>query len=93
MLVASGQQVVAVEILDPRELELPDGGVLSLVDPGDRPPRRGRHALQPRCAARSPTPRRSAASSSRPTLRRAGARHAVVRTDGDWLRDLGSHLA
>ena len=33
LLVASGQQVVAVEILDPRELELPDGGVLSLVDP------------------------------------------------------------
>ena len=26
-------------------------------------------------------------------LRRAGARHAVVRTDRDWLRDLGSHLA
>jgi len=26
-------------------------------------------------------------------LRRIGARHAVLRTDRDWLRDLGSHLA
>ena len=92
LLVASGQQVVAVEILDPRELELPDSGVLSLVDPEsgrlvevDTRSNRLRRAF-----AGAEEQRREHLATE---LRRAGARHAVVRTDGDWLRDLGSHLA
>ncbi len=92
MLIASGQQVVAVEIIDPRELELPDGGVLSLVDPEtgrlvevDTRSNRLRRAFADAEAAR----REQLATD----LRRVGARHAVVRTDRDWLRDLGSHLA
>lgn len=92
LLIASGQQVVAVEIVDPRELELPDGGVLSLVDPEtgelvevDTRSNRLRQAF-----AGAEAERRARVAAD---LRRIGARHAVVRTDGDWLRDLGSHLA
>ena len=92
LLVASGQQVVAVEIVDPRELELPDGGVLSLVDPetGEllEVDTRSNRLRQEFAGAEAARRERVATD-----LRRVGARHAVVRTDGDWLRDLGSHLA
>ncbi len=92
LLIASGQQVIAVEILDPRELELPDGGVLSLVDPEtgeliEVDTRSNR--LRQEFAGAEARRREDVATQ----LRRIGARHAVVRTDGDWLRDLGSHLA
>lgn len=92
LLVASGQQVVAVEIVDPRELELPDGGVLSLVDPetGEllEVDTRSNRLRQEFAGAEAARRERVATD-----LRRIGARHAVVRTDRDWLRDLGSHLA
>ncbi len=92
LLVASGQQVVAVEILDPRELELPDGGVLSLVDPetGELVEVDTRSNRLRQDFAGAEARRRAQLSAD---LRRIGARHAVVRTDRDWLRDLGSHLA
>lgn len=91
-LVASGQQVIAVEVLDPRELELPDAGVLVLVDPET-----GRHVeadtrslkLRTAFAARESARRERVAAA----IKRAGARHAVVRTDRDWLRDLGRAIA
>ena len=91
-LVASGQQVVAVEIFDPRELELPDAGVLVMVDPET-----GRHveadtgstSLREAFARRERARRERIAAS----LKRSGARHAVVRTDRDWLLDLGQAIA
>ena len=91
-LVAAGQQVIAVEILDPRELELPDAGVLVMVDPET-----GRHveadtgstSLREAFARRERVRRERLAAS----LRRSGARHAVVRTDRDWLLDLGRAIA
>ena len=92
LLVASGQQVVAAEILDPRELQLPDGGVLSLVDPEtgelvevDTRSNRLRQAF-----AGAEAQRRERVATA---LRRIGARHAVLRTDRDWLRDFGRELA
>jgi uncharacterized protein (DUF58 family) len=91
-VIASGQQVVAVEVLDPRELELPDAGVLVLVDPetgelheDDTSSERLRAAF---AAAEAERRERLAHE-----LRRTGAVHAVVRTDRDWLRDLGTRLA
>ncbi len=91
-LVAAGQQVVTAEVLDPRELELPDAGVLVLVDPET-----GRHveadttsaSLRTAFAARE-AQRRERVSAA---LKRAGSRHAVVRTDGDWLLELGRAMA
>ena len=88
---ASRHDVVAVEISDPREQELSNVGVLWLVDPETgkqlRVDTRSRR-LRERFAA--------AASSERSEVSRAlssvGARHVVLTTEGDWLRDLAVFL-
>ncbi|MFL5826783.1 MAG: DUF58 domain-containing protein [Thermoleophilaceae bacterium] len=83
--------VLAVEIRDPRELELPAVGRLALVDPET-----GEHIEVD--TSRSQVRRRFAeiegerrAEVAR-QFRRHGIEHVVVRTDGDWLRDLGRRL-
>ena len=83
---------MTVEVVDPRELELPDAGVLTLVDPET-----GRHVeadtSSPKLRdafARREAQRRERVSAA---VKRAGSRHAVVRTDGDWLLDLGRAIA
>ena len=81
------QDVIAVEVVDPRELALPDVGVLSLVDPET-----GRHLevqtsdrrLRERFASAAAAQRAGVATA----LRVAGADHLVLRTDRDWLLDL-----
>ncbi len=84
--------VVVAEVVDPRELELPNAGVLRLVDPET-----GRH-LEVATSDRRIRERYAAAAAARRTgyaeaVRRAGAGHFVVRTDRDWLPDLAGHLA
>ena len=82
-----------IEILDPRELELPDGGVMEFVDPETgaihevqtsdpqlRAPVRGRR--RPHSGARSPS-----------AIRGAGAAHLRLRTDSDWLFDIVRFVA
>jgi uncharacterized protein (DUF58 family) len=88
---AGRHEVAAVEIRDPREQELPNAGVLWLVDPET-----GR---QVRADTRSATLRaRFAAAAAREraelarTLASAGARHVVLGTSGDWLRTLAVFL-
>ena len=90
--VALRHSVLCIEVVDPRELELPPVGLLQFVDPGTGATRevntddartRARYA---EAAARQ---RQEIASA----IRSGGADHLVLRTDGDWLRDLGSHLA
>lgn len=89
---ATRHEVLAVEVLDPCELELPAAGVLELRDPetgavhevqtGDRDLRR-RYA--------------QAASRQRELIadavRTAGARQVRLRTDSDWLLDLVRFVA
>lgn len=85
-------ETLAVEVLDPRELELPDVGVLDLVDPetgvvfevhtGDR--RLRRRYADAAAAQRADIARR---------LRAAGADHLVLRTDRDWLLDLARFVS
>jgi uncharacterized protein (DUF58 family) len=83
--------VLAIEIRDPREQELPAVGNLWLVDPET-----GRQLnvdtnnrkLRKRFAERAERERASLAE----TLRRAGADHVVLSTSGDWLRNLVSFL-
>ena len=77
-LAVAGQQVIAVEILDPRELELPDSGVLVLVDPetgrhveADTSSSRLRDAFAKREATRRERVAGSAAPQRRPPRRRA----------------------
>jgi uncharacterized protein (DUF58 family) len=85
-------QVVAVEIRDDREQELPKLGVLSLVDPETG--RRLRvdtasERLRTQFAAAAATERREVADE----LGSAGARHVVLSTKGDWLRQLTTFLS
>ena len=88
---AGRHDVVAVEIRDPREQELPNAGELWLVDPET-----GR---QLRVNTRSAKLRRrfaEAAAAERvqlgKTLASMGVRHAILSTSGDWLRELAFFL-
>jgi uncharacterized protein (DUF58 family) len=80
-------QVLAIEIVDPRELELPNVGYLSLVDPEtgrrlDVPT--GKPKVRQRYAEAAAAERAAVATA----VRRAGAQHLVLRTDRDWMRDV-----
>jgi uncharacterized protein (DUF58 family) len=84
-------QVLAVEVTDPRELELPDVGVITLVDPesGDRREiSTGDRRLRARYAAAAAEQRETV----RRALRRAGATHLPLRTDRDWVADIVRHV-
>lgn len=84
---ASRHDVLVVEIIDPRELTLPDVGAVVLLDPetGHRcevwtsSPR-----LREQYSATAAAHRRSVAEA----VRSAGAQHLVLRTDRDWVDDL-----
>jgi len=83
--------VVAVEIRDPREQELPNAGALWLVDPETgrqlRVDTRSKR-LRERFATAAAEERAEVAR----TLARAGVRHVVLSTSGDWLRLLAAFL-
>jgi uncharacterized protein (DUF58 family) len=86
-VLASRHQVLAVEVLDPRELELPNVGYLTLVDPETgrlREVRTSSASLRARYAEAAAAERAAVAAA----IRRAGAQHLVLRTDRDWLRDV-----
>jgi uncharacterized protein (DUF58 family) len=86
-VLAARHEVLAIEVLDPRELELPDVGYLTLVDPetGDALEVQTSDAKLRRRYAEAAAAQRAAIAS---TLRGAGADHLVLRTDRDWLLDL-----
>jgi uncharacterized protein (DUF58 family) len=84
-------EVMAVEIRDPREQELPAMGELWLVDPETGRQLRvdtNRRKLRERF--------KQAAADERATLAgeltKAGADHVVLETKGDWLRELARFL-
>jgi uncharacterized protein (DUF58 family) len=84
-------QVVVVTVGDPRERELPPVGLLTLVDPetGER--------LEVQTSDRRVRARFAAAAAEQDRrhadiVRRAGARHLVLSTDRDWLRDVVQHV-
>lgn len=79
-------QVLAVEVVDPREGVLPDVGVVEMVDPETG-------ALLEVDTSRAAVRERFAAAAAghrdrvREELRRAGCAHLVLRTDSDWVAD------
>jgi len=84
-------EVVAVEVRDPREQELPNAGVLWLVDPETGRQVRAdtrSEKLRARFAAAAADERAQVAR----TLASAGARHVVLTTSGDWLRSFAVFL-
>jgi uncharacterized protein (DUF58 family) len=83
--------LLAVEVRDPREDELPAVGHLSLVDPetGELVEvDTSRPGLRERFAAAAAAERADVARE----LRQARAMHVVASTEGDWLRGLGRAL-
>jgi uncharacterized protein (DUF58 family) len=90
-VLAMRHQVLCIEVLDPRELELPDVGVLTLVDPESGRVRHvdtGRKALRERYAAAATEQRNAIAAA----IRSAGASHLRLRTDEDWLEELARYV-
>jgi uncharacterized protein (DUF58 family) len=88
---AGRHDVVAVEIRDPREQELPNAGDLWLVDPET-----GRQLRVDTRSAKLRARFAAAAAEERNGLRRQlaslGVRHTVLSTSGDWLRLLALFL-
>ncbi len=85
-------EVLVVEVLDPRELELPDVGILVVTDPEtgatrevDTRPAGFRRRYAEAAAAKRDRHARA--------VRAARADHIVLRTDRDWLLDLVEHMA
>jgi uncharacterized protein (DUF58 family) len=88
---AARHTLLAVEIRDPREMSLPAVGRLAMVDPesGERVEVDTADArLRKRFADRAREERDDVATA----LRRAGAEHVVLSTEGAWARELGRRL-
>lgn len=84
--------VLAVEVVDPRELALTDVGVLELVDPETgvvHEVQTSSRAVRRRYAQAAAQQRDQIAVA----LRRAGAGHLRLRTDTDWLADIVRFVA
>lgn len=84
--------VLAIEVVDPRELELPDVGVLPVIDPetGEL------HEVQtadPRLRHRYAAAAAAQRAEISAALRAAGAAHLRLRTDRDWLLDMVRFVA
>jgi uncharacterized protein (DUF58 family) len=84
-------RVVAVEVADPREHDLPDAGVLAVVDPetGELV-EVDTSATRLRAQFAAAERERQEALAAR--FRRGRARHVVLSTAGDWLKELGRGL-
>jgi uncharacterized protein (DUF58 family) len=91
-LLAARHDVIVAHLTDPREDEIPNVGVLALVDPetGER--------REVQTASKRFRERYAAAAAERRTsiddrLRRSRAQHLQLSTDRDWLRDVVHHIA
>ncbi len=85
-------EVLAVEVLDPRELELGDSGVMEFVDPETgviHEVQTGDAKLRQRYAEAAAAGRAAIAAA----IRGAGAAHLRLRTDSDWLFDIVRFVA
>lgn len=85
-------ETVAVEIVDPRELSLPDVGLLSVIDPATGASRdvpTASKRLRARYEAAAVVQRQAIADA----IRRANVDHLVLRTDQDWLLEIVQFVA
>lgn len=80
-------QLLGIEVLDPRELELPAAGLVTFADPetGRQLEVQTSDATLRRKYAAAAQAQRAAIATS---LRHAGAAHLQLRTDRDWLTDV-----
>lgn len=79
-------ELIAIEVLDPRDVDLPDVGTVVLADP-ETGKQREVHAsalLRKEFGAAAHAHRQKVAAG----LRRAGAAQLTLRTDHDWIADM-----
>ena len=91
LALAGRHDLIAVEIRDRREQELPNVGELLLVDPETGRHLRvdtGQRTLRERFNAAADAERAELAAE----LRRCGVDHVVLWTEGDWLRSFAGYL-
>ncbi len=84
-------EVVCVEVVDPRELELPDIGLVDLIDPESGRTleiQTSNSEVREKFAALALAQRAEHASA----IRGAGADHVLLRTDQDWLLELAKFI-
>jgi uncharacterized protein (DUF58 family) len=79
-------QVVAVEVIDPRELDLPDVGPVMMTDPETGEVRE--IILSRRVRERYAAAAAAQRARTREAIRGCGAAHLVLRTDRDWISDV-----
>lgn len=89
---AARQDVLAIEVVDPRELDLPRVGVLRVVDPETGQLREVQtNSRKVRNAYRAAAANQRSQIAT--TLRSAGTDHLVLSTGGDWLTDVVKFVA
>jgi|tagenome__1003787_1003787.scaffolds.fasta_scaffold20868611_2 uncharacterized protein (DUF58 family) len=84
--------LLAFELVDPRELELPAVGMLTVVDPETG---RSRHvqSSSPRVRKRYAELASVQRAAIRASLRASGADHVRLRTDTDWVLEIAQFVA
>jgi uncharacterized protein (DUF58 family) len=85
-------ELLAIEVVDPRELELADVGLLTVVDPETGQTLEvptGNAEVRRRFAEGAAAQRQEVAAA----LRRTGAAHLRLQTDRDWLSDVVRFVA
>jgi uncharacterized protein (DUF58 family) len=85
-------EVLCIEIVDPRELELPNVGILVVADPETgqlHEVQTSDRSLRQRYAQAAAAQRAAVAAG----IRAAGASHLLLRTDSDWLLDIVRFVA
>ncbi|MEU6791179.1 DUF58 domain-containing protein, partial [Nonomuraea wenchangensis] len=87
---AARHQVLAVEVIDPRELELPDVGRVAFTDPETGKVREVH--LTPKVRQAYAEAAELQREGTRRALRRAGIAHLVLRTDRDWVFDVAQFV-
>jgi uncharacterized protein (DUF58 family) len=89
-VLALRNEVLCVEIVDPRELDLPAVGYLALNDPATGHVREVQMTESLRARYRAAAEQQRA--TIRDSIRRAGADHLLLSTDGDWVAALIQHV-
>jgi len=91
-LVSVRNQLVAIEIVDPREMELPNVGTLAVVDPetGQRREIQTQRRKVREAYAQAASEQRADIAQ---TFRESGTSHLQLSTDRDWLLDVVRFVA
>jgi uncharacterized protein (DUF58 family) len=86
----SGHDLIAIEVIDPRELELPAVGSMVVSDPetGRQLEVRTSRALRAAYAEQTALHREAVGTA----LRSVAADHVILRTDSDWIKDVAKFL-